>query len=314
MSARPVSVAASACLLIALASVFSPAAAVESARDFAKCQKMLSKKASWLLDNADKARRRHDKKVRTLLDRHIGGRPKEAARIEPVIDRLVEFYKQDKYRQVLIDEPVRKLLEVENDQQFTCWPQASVSQSVSNNLETYQASLKQLEDAIDERLGIENVGRNEGLVAILFYAEGYAQDVRIDKVGTIAGGIRFGPVEDGAYFRVVKASAGTYRWHSIVNRYWNRRLTAYLKNSSYDFRVEPGKLNYTGALIYKSEPRNRFSTNVIDRTSVVLSLLESRYPELLDTAQIVNGLNSDNRFIDFYMTEWRLAQNGDDGG
>jgi hypothetical protein len=181
------------------------------------------------------------------------------------------------------------------------------------NLSGYEKSLQEVEDAIKERLDIERLGPNEGLVVILFYASGYAENVLINRLGAIGGSIGFGPVNDGMYFRVVKANAGNYRWRSIWNHTWLGRVTAHLKHSNYDFRVEAGKLNYTGAFTYKSELYSRFSTNVIDRTSVVLSLLESRYPELLDRLEINNGINSDSRFIKFYMSEKAAAQNGDDG-
>ena len=180
------------------------------------------------------------------------------------------------------------------------------------NLRRYENRLEEIEDAVEDRIDIENIAPDEGLVVILFYARGWAQNVSINTLGGIGGRIRFGPVTNGEYFRVVKVKAGTYIWHSIWNKTWGGRMTAHLKRSEFDFEVEAGRLNFTGAFVYKSDYSMGYSIDVIDRTSVLLSLLENRYKDLLGRVEINNGIHSDNRFIEYYLREKEVAHVEDD--
>jgi hypothetical protein len=274
----------------------------------------MQKQSTWLITKADNADAAHSKKVAALLDKHVanrGGSEIERARITGIIDRLVETLDQDVYRKLLIEKSTEELLSAGDGGLIRCWKPAQVKRVFKSRLKSYEESLDQVEEAIKERLGLEFLQPNEGLVAILFYSRGRAEDVRINRLGAIGGDISFGPIQDGDYFRVVKAKAGTYRWHSVTNRFFSTRYTAYLKRGELDFNVEAGKLNYVGAFLYESEGYSRYSIDVYDRASVMLSLLESRYPELMDSVELRNSLNSENRFIEFYMRE-KLAQQSED--
>lgn len=303
-------------LVITVSSLFTHIAFAESDKEFAKCQKMLRNNASWLVEKADKASLAYDRKVADLILRQVADHPEheqEKARLTLIIDKLVARYEPQEYRRVLIDEAAEEALNVENSAEFTCYQQAAVRRSFKSNLERYKNNLDAIEDAIVERLDIESLGPDEGLVVILFYARGYAQNININRLGAIGGSIHFGPVSKGDYFRVLKVKAGSYRWHSIWNKTWLGRYTAYLKHGKYDFEVEAGKLNLTGAFVYTADFSRRYSINVLDRTSVVLSLLEDRYAELLTEIEIADGLHSDTRFVEFYLREKQAVQDGEEG-
>ena len=304
------------CLLFALTVFAGRATAAESAEDFAKCQKMAIERTSWLERKANKAQREHSEKVDAMVAKHVARRPgveDEAARIRTIIDKLVMRYDDDEYFRVLIREAIDEMLAAENDENFQCWNKHAVKRAFNRNLDRYERHLGEIRDAIKERLDIEVLKPDEGLVVVLFYARGYAQNVTIDRRGAVGGGIRFGPVRDGDYFRVLKVKAGKYRWHSVRNKFILGSLTAHLKKSNYEFTVEPGKLNYTGAFVYETGVFRGYTANVMDRASVVLSLLEDRYPELLDEIEIHNALNADNRFIEFYRTEKAAIATEDNG-
>lgn len=296
-----------ACLLAVLSLFLGEAMAMESEKDFAKCQKMLLKNTSWLLEKADKAQRAHDQKIEALVSEVA------TAQFSAVIDSLIARYEPEEYRRVLIDESIESTLDVTNDEGFRCRHVSAVKTSAKTNLKRYENRLKEIKDAVEERLELEDLGPDDGLVVILFYAQGYAQNISINRLGALGGSIRFGPVNNGDYFRVLKVKSGDYRWHSIWRKTWAGRSTAYLKHSEYDFRVEPGKLNITGAFTYSPAWSGRYSTKLNDRAAVVLSLLEDRYPELLDEFDISNSLDSDNRFVDFYLSEKAASDVGDDG-
>ena len=303
------------CLLAILALPLASATAAVSDKEFEKCQKMLQKQSRWLIEKADDADRKHERKVTTLIDRHVENRPQtalERVRITGIIDRLVVDFDWDRYRRVLIDEPTDELLSAENDEDFECWEQLRVRQTFNNHFRSYKLGYVELEKSIKERLGLEKLSPDEGLVVILFYARGFAETVIIDRLGSLGGGITFGPISNGDYFRVVKAKAGTYRWHSVTNRTWNGRMTAFFKQSELDFKVEAGKLNYVGAFLYKNVGSGRYRMDVFDRVSLLLSLLENRYPELLDIYEIHNGIDAENRFLNYYLQERRKHQSSDD--
>ncbi len=231
-----------------------------------------------------------------------------------IVDKLVTHYELPEYQRVLIDEAAEEVLTIENDDLFRCPHKANVNRGFKRNLERYGDRLDEIENAVEERLDLENIGPNEGLVVILFYASGYAQNVLINRLGAIGGNIHFGPVENREYFRVLKVRAGNYRWHSVWNKHWlGGRTTLYVKHSNLDFTVEAGKLNYTGVFMFSNKVWRRWRADLRDRASVVLSLLEDRYPELLNDVEISNAVDSDDRFIDFYLREKMSTQSKDDG-
>ena len=277
---------------------------------------MLGKFAASIIEKGARAKQKHDRSVTDRIARHAAtyeDPASEEKRMQRVIDKLVKLYDLPEYQRVLIDGAAEEVLNFENDEKFQCPRKANVNSGFRRNLERYEGRLAEIEDAVDERLGLEDIGPNEGLVVILFYASGYAQNVHINRLGAIGGDIHFGPVENRDYFRVLKVKAGEYRWHSIWNKHWRGRTTLYVKHSNLDFTVEAGKLNYTGVFMFSNKVWRRWQAGMRDRTSVVVSLLEDRYPELLETMELSNGVNSDNRFIEFYFREKAAARAEDDG-
>jgi hypothetical protein len=46
-------------------------------------------------------------------------------------------------------------------------------------------------------------------------------------------------------------------------------------------------------------------TELHDRLTIVMSLLEERMPDLMDEFEMANGLNVDDQFLDFYIDQRR---------
>ena len=69
------------------------------------------------------------------------------------------------------------------------------------------------------------------------------------------------------------------------------------------FEVEAGKLNYAGVFIYEMSGFNWASGTLNDRLTVVLTVMEQRFPELLEQYEVANGLFPDDRFVQFYLQE-----------
>ena len=135
----------------------------------------------------------------------------ERERITGIIDRLMARFNLDEYRRLLVDEPIEQSLNVVNDENFRCPTERWVNISFRNNLEKYETRIKEIEEGVRDRLDLETLGPDEGLVVISFYAHGYAQNVEINRLGAIGGGISFGPVNNNEYFRVLKVKLGADR-------------------------------------------------------------------------------------------------------
>ena len=294
-----------------------PAEAALSAGEFAKCQAMMEEQSDWLIAKGDKADADFDRKVDALIEKYASkqGDPEAARlRMRRAVDRVIAFNDRAGYRTDNIEGPTVRLGDTENSEDFRCWKKGNLRRAFKNSALDYEFYLEQLEEAVRERIGLEDLAPDEGLVVVLFYARGRAEKVRIDRLGSLTGGIVFGPVLSSDYFRVVKAKAGTYRWHSITNRFGDYWYKTFMKRAKLDFEVEAGKLNYVGAFLYEGNMFGGYRMDVFDRASVLLSLLEERYPDLLDGIEFRNGLNSENRFIDFYLRERRVLQAENDDG
>lgn len=303
------------CLIVGLSLVFCQPAAALPENEFVKCQEMFAKNAARLTAKAGKAKRNFDQDVREMISRAAANQPDpnlEEVRLASIVDQLLARSGQQEHQEALIDGPTEDVLNIENDPTLVCWSSSNVKRLFKQNFDRYERNLEDIRVEIRDRLNIESIGPNEGLVAILFYAEGEAQQVDIDRLGAIGGSIQFGPVTDRDYFRILKVKAGRYRWHSIRNRYGRMTSTAHMRGFKYDFTVEAGKLNYVGVVTYTGNLYDVFKTNMVDRTSVILSLIDSRYPGMLQTIDLSNGLDGDNRFIEFYKRERDASQSGDD--
>jgi hypothetical protein len=310
-------VAVSGLVTLVICSSLRPAEAALSAGEFAKCRKMMEEQTDWLIARGDQADEAFDRKVDTLIEKYAGrqGDPDAARlRMQGAVDRVIKFNDRAGYRKDNIEGPTVRLGTPENADDFRCWKKSRLRRALKDNALDYEFFLEQLEKAVKERIELEDLEPDEGLVVVLFYARGRAEKVRIDRLGSLTGGITFGPVLSNDYFRVVKAKAGTYRWHSVTNRvagYWYK---TFMKRAKLDFEVDAGKLNYVGAFLYEGNMFGGYRMDVFDRASVLLSLLEDRYPEMLDGIEFRNGLNSENRFIDFYLQERRKLQAENEDG
>lgn len=296
--------------LVALSTFPLTSYAALSDEDFAKCMELAVSETNRLVDRADKADAAFRKKLDKKLDRFAARQPDYDAarsRMAKITDRLIESLELADYRHKWIEKEAELLLATENKDDFSCWPRRAVRRWLDRFLDAYTAQLDYIGDAVAERVDLEELDQDEGLVAILFRSKGNLDTVYINRLGHIGGGISFDPPRNSDYFRVIKAKAGTYRWDRVTTYMMLGRGTAHMKRAKLDFEVEPGKLNYIGALSFDMTFHGMYGFDVYDRASVLLSLLESRYPELLEDMQMHNGLNDEDLFIDFYFREKQLA-------
>lgn len=303
--------------LVALSLMVVQMAAAEPSKKFIKCQNMLDKYSSRHLSRASKATEAYSETVDRLVAKHMARLPEAAqatSNLPKIIDKLIVRYRFDHYRQAFVENVINEIKATadEDGEDFDCPDRSKVNRAYKRNAARYENRLDEIEDAVRERLDIEHLADDEGLVIISFFIHGYADEVNINRLGAIGGGIKFGPISNDEYFRVLKVKAGTYNWSKIWYSTFFGRRTFHVSRRNFDFTVEAGKLNYTGLFVHRSVSLTRALGSTHDRAAIVLTILEQRYPELLDAYEVTNGLDPDDRFIEFYLREKHAAKSEED--
>ncbi len=285
--------------------------------DYDQCLADARAVADRILQDAADVEDRHQNELDGIV-RRFQRRESDGESGRDVIDAIIQHQTErssiDRARQELIDDWVARVLDVGDpeDKDFQCRESRYLG-SRSGSVARYRMELESLREDIAGRLDLELLDDDEGLVVIAFYSFGPASSISINRLGALTGGIEFGPVNNDEYFQVLRVKAGEYRWERIRQEFGISRYFYDLGHRDLTFTVEPGKLNYTGVFTFR--PRGTTARSSLnDRTSIVLLILEQRYPNLLERFEIANGLVPDDRFIDYYLAEERRqrAESGDD--
>ena len=170
-------------------------------------------------------------------------------------------------------------------------------------------------EALDDRIAIQSVGPKEGLVVLAMYIDGPMMRLTLDKRGSMTGARAFNNLPQGQFFRVIKLPAGEYQWttmrfrRELTRNYWADSTTYYFdfRDAELAFRVEPGKLNFTGVLMYSARG-NYAEADIKDRSSIVMRLMENRHPDLLAKYPSFNGAVPDDSYLQFFLDERRALQ------
>ena len=293
-----------------LAAIPGTAVAQMSDKDFARCLQLYRQQADWLESKADQALQQHRDDVADRIDAFVNKRGGDAG-MRDVVERLIATHGPEDLRRRFVTDPVERLRGTRNEAGFECLHRTVVRRDVQHKLMRYEMGLDELGDVAEDRLALEDLQADEGLVAVYFHADGFAQNVVIDRLDGAGGNIGFGPILDGDYFRVFRAKAGRYRWDSVWYDFNFGNTRSEFDDAEQEFDVVAGRINYTGLFRYKVLSNRSFAISVRDRASMVVTWLEQRYPELLNSYPLHDGLNGDNRFFDFYLAEKAAWADGD---
>lgn len=152
---------------------------------------------------------------------------------------------------------------------------------------------------------VEPLEPDEGYAIIALYSKGYTESVVLKGSG-LTNKYTFGPLNNSQHFDVLKLPAGTYTWDRVFERTGSlskgNLLESYMDLESLDltFTVQPGKLNYTGLLMIE-RLGSRATIKVLNRTSIILKILEQDFTQFADKYDMANGLYPDDHYIDFYL-------------
>ena len=302
------------CLAVILPFIFSVVHG-EPSKAYLKCQRMLDGVASSHRQDADRLASKFNIRLSSLAAKHAtqrsvtGTSPEKMA---TVVRRILERGHLDEAREENVEGVISSSSTVvaPDDEHFKCRDLDILRFTYEVKLETYEEYLETLMEEVADRYSIEQLEPGDGLVAIAFNSNVEADIVRINRRGSLLGWHTFGPVRPGEYFRVVKMRAGTYNWDEITKRFeWSKRIFVFSKRDS-SFTVEAGKLNYAGVFLFEVAAGGYFTSSLNDRQTIVITILDQRYPELLEQYEIVNAIHPDDRFIQYYLQQKSIVNSG----
>ena len=121
----------------------------------------------------------------------------------------------------------------------------------------------------------------------------------------------------GEHLRLLAVSAGDYRWSGVVIPAGVGEVSFLLPYGEFsEFRVESGRINYPGKLIFRGRSR-KTSVNLSpirfrNRSAQMLRTLRERFPELLKRYMpVYTGQKSDG-YLEYYWKTF-LAPNAASG-
>ena len=274
-------------------------------RAYQKCVQSLEKSAAVHRERTSKARAKHERKVTQFLNKSV-----DPSSLEKAIERIRIWRDVEQAENTYIDKIIGDIDELisPDGPAFTCLDRGRLLKVYQGNESAYAEVLEQVEKDIEQRLDIESLGPDEGLVIISYDATEPLTYVRINRRHTLGGNIEFSPLRAGQYYRVLKAKAGTYSWDHASRDMGSYRRDYDLGRFDLTFTVKPGVINYAGTFQIEMDRRRYYSVAVNDRLVIALHMLESRYPDLMWNYEIVNGLFPDDRFVEFYLREISLLR------
>lgn len=294
--------------------VLLPANAI--AADPAKCQRETSSLAAEHVEKAEKLLERLDRDRSRLIDKHLESRDVSSAQrasLRSALERVVTERETQAYRKTYIDKVVTDLALVGDpaNEHGLCDQIHRLEEYSDDSLRRLRNGFEGFVEATRNRIALEDLDDDEGLVAIAAYSFGIAGEIELNRRGALTGNLTIGPLNNEEFFEVRKLKAGEYNWEKVANRLSNDSIQIFdLSNDDLIFSVQPGVLNYTGVFVFdQSGLYGRVSLN--DRAAIVLTILEQRYPELLERHNVHNGLVETDTFIDFYLAEKRARGQSD---
>lgn len=294
-------------LTLALVLVYaSVAAQAEPSSAYLRCQEKLEKSASVHLERSNKIRDKHERRIAQLLaqaSKRIDS--DEAEILRAAVERIRQWRDVEQARSTYVDTIVTEVAKLVSPDGpgFKCLDHGRVLKVYMGNQQAYEKVLEHVEMDVVERIDLENLAPDEGLVIVSYNATEPMTNVRINRLNSIGDSIEFKPLRAGQYYRVARAKAGSYVWDNASADVGDGYYGFPLDRFDLDFVVQPGTINYVGTFLLESRSSGRYTASLNDRLVIALYMLEERYPELMGRYEIANGLFPDDRFTEFYLRE-----------
>lgn len=157
---------------------------------------------------------------------------------------------------------------------------------------------------------ISSLADNEGWAIIAIYSKGYAEKIELEGSG-LGNNHTFGPLNYSQEFQLIKLKEGKYNWDRVVEKIGeNGRLKSNFSHLDLSFNITAGKLNYVGLFMFESNG-STFSAKILNRTSIILSILKQDYPQYLEKYPVTNGIYPNDPYIDFFLNNAKTTMAGE---
>ena len=307
LTASPVRVLFIAAIAIAASNLFvSPALAQQDNA----CQRRVDSIREQTLRFAEGVEERHDREMTSILSsyerRNVDPAYRTAA--EASVSRILERNSVEKLRTSLIERPIEEYRYTFRNASNpnACPPARWIREFFRAYLNHYELALETIRDEVSNRLSLDQLQSDEGLLIVAYDSDWGANTVSINRLGAMGGGIRFTAPLDGQLFRIMPVKAGEYRWEEISKDVLGGRRVLILDRVDLRFTVQAGRINYIGAFLVNENPRY-MTASMHQRTSMVMSQAFELYPEILSRFEIVNAVDPDDPFLPFYLAEHQRA-------
>jgi hypothetical protein len=282
-----------------------------AAASLAKCQKWIDGYGKEYVEKSGKIRAENERHINQAIESYVGRFPVEdgsAENMRQILQREYERHNLDRTRQRDVDGEIERVRELylSDDNLWACNRRA-INYEFDDALDAYKAAIQKARDDVQNRIDINDLDEDEGLIVAAVVVSGRADVVRISRLGSIGSTVKLGPIRTGEYFEVLKVRKGRYAWNSVWNFTFNGRHIFNYADREYDFVVQAGRINHIGVFSFELVNWGYGLAELYNRPAVILSKLEHRHPELLEKFEFGNGLYPDDRFIEFYMEEKRNA-------
>jgi hypothetical protein len=267
---------------------------------------MIQQEGQRLIGLADEAFLDHQGNMRKLYRKQgVDTQGPDNSPSDPALSNIIAYYTLDDARADLIDDVVGAMnsADLSPGSSSRCPSRDTVRSSYDSNLSSYEELLKEVQEAIENRLDAKELAQNEGLWLVVIQTQASIDIANVSRRGSVGGHTLFS-IQPGRYVRLVRLKEGVYDWDKLQWGSGRFRIWAELKPGEKSFEIKRGKVNYAGVLDVRIRGRGLY-TELHDRLTIVMSLLEERMPDLMDEFQMANGLNVDDQFLDFYIDQRR---------
>lgn len=142
------------------------------------------------------------------------------------------------------------------------------------------------------------LGPNEGFVLVAVDTDVDVHRVRVNRDGKSWGDGVMSDLKAGQNYRLYVAPAGQYEWRELQLLYSLRY--ALKEEPEFKFKVEPGKINYPGDLVFRPTSLWRADIRSANRGLAAIDWLQANHPALLSGHALSYSGRYPDPFPEFY--------------
>ncbi|NMP31966.1 hypothetical protein HII17_10340 [Thalassotalea sp. M1531] len=281
---------------------------ISAAVDIDTCKSKLQKLSANFQEDAANIVEDYQSVIKKIEKRYIKKHGKQkASDFHHFQSRLEKKGQFDYYVTEYTEMFPKTILEIaeKSEQQHFCEDLSRLDDLLEEHEQQFGGLLENIEEKIIERVKLDELSKNEGLVVIVIRSNyrNIATEYILKSESLFGDNITIGPIGTSYHFEVVKLPEGKYYWEKIK---WNKNNYGYsyfnFKNEKLSFQVEKGKLNFAGEFLSNVINGNGYG-DVSDRSSMMLQMMEIKFPLLLKNFSWTNALVPHDPFLGFYKQQ-----------